>query len=82
MYIYNMYRKNSPLKRKQRCKEISKFMQDKELKVVVKEINRKSVLDKLYIILYKIQIPIIMDTVYSTREIIVKCNSIFKGIRK
>lgn len=82
IYIYNMYKKDCPLNGKKRREVIREIMKDKELNLIINNINKKGILDRLFIILYKIQSPLIMDIVYSGRKILVNYLSIFKGIKK
>lgn len=63
--ILNNYQELSPLKYKDRIKFIRKYMDDVKINNLVnKECKPKNKLDKLFLILYKLKNPYIMDFVF------------------
>lgn len=82
MYIYNNYRKGSILTSKERRDFIKKIFNDDKFKKDMLYYKPTKFLDKVYLILSKINSPFIMDSVYSMREIVINVSSIINGVKK
>lgn len=82
MYIYNNYRKNCNLTRRERQNYIKYFMNDNKLSKDMVNYKPKGFIDKLYYVLYKTGSPLIMDFVYSLRLSVVKIINFIIKVKK
>lgn len=81
-YIINNYKKGSPLNSKQRRDFINRKMENDMIYEEIKTFKPNKFSDKIFVNLFKLKSPMIMDLVYSSRRTIIKISSLITGIQK
>ena len=80
--IINNYKKGSPLNKKQRTNFIKDKMENNEIYIEIINFEANKFSDKIFVRLFQLRNPIIMDLVYSTRSTVIKILNILTGVEK
>ena len=72
MYIFNNYKLGCPLNSKERRTFIKQFMTNANIDKVFNECTANNLRDRIFLILYKLKSPLLMDLVYSMRLLTTK----------